>query len=103
MVRKSKGKIAPAHRQVAPAQKRGRSLRSPRGKPAQKAIEPGEGGKAIVPNDPDTVRFVKGLVERGEAASCGADGKLPPGATHEIVGTAANGLPIVVRRRFSAI
>jgi hypothetical protein len=46
--------------------------------------------------------FVRGLVERGEAAAANADGSLPPGATHEIVGKAADGTPLVRRKRFSA-
>jgi len=57
---------------------------------------------AIVAADPQTESFVKGLVDRGEAAKPDAAGKLPPGATHEIVGETETGLPIVVRRRFSA-
>ena len=57
---------------------------------------------AVVATDPQTESFVKGLVERGEAARADADGKLPPGATHEIVGETETGLPVVVRRRFSA-
>ena len=64
----------------------------------QKRHPPG----AIVAADPQTESFVKGLVERGEAARPDAAGKLPPGATHEIVGETETGLPIVVRRRFSA-
>jgi hypothetical protein len=57
---------------------------------------------AIVASDAETESFVKGLVDRGEAAKADADGKLPPGATHEIVGETETGLPVVVRRRFSA-
>jgi hypothetical protein len=57
---------------------------------------------AIVASDPQTEAFVRGLVERGEAAKPDGSGKLPPGATHEIVGETETGLPIVVRRRFSA-
>lgn len=57
---------------------------------------------AIIASDPQTESFVKGLVDRGEAAKADADGKLPPGATHEIIGETATGLPIVIRRRFSA-
>ena len=57
---------------------------------------------AIVASDPQTESFVRGLVERGEAAKPDGSGKLPPGATHEIVGETETGLPIVVRRRFSA-
>ena len=55
----------------------------------------------IVPNDPTSISFVRGLMARGEAAKADAQGRLPPGATHEILGETADGLPIVVRRRFS--
>ena len=44
--------------------------------------------------------FVKGVLVRGEAAKA-VKGKLPPGVTHEIVGTGEGGLPIIKRRRFS--
>jgi hypothetical protein len=44
--------------------------------------------------------FIRGLVERGEAAKADEHGNLPPGATHEIIGVSPSGLPIVVRRRF---
>jgi hypothetical protein len=44
--------------------------------------------------------FVRGLLARGEAAKA-VDGKLPPGATHEIVEERPGRLPKVVRRRFS--
>jgi len=44
--------------------------------------------------------FVRGLIERGEAAKADEHGNLPSGATHEIVGVSESGLPIVVRRRF---
>jgi hypothetical protein len=40
--------------------------------------------------------FERGLMIRGEAAPCDKEGKLPPGATHEIVKGE------LVRRRFSA-
>jgi len=46
--------------------------------------------------------FIKGLIERGEAAKADDNGNLPPGATHEIVGVSPSGLPIVVRRRLYA-
>ena len=46
--------------------------------------------------------FIRGLIERGEAAKADEHGNLPPGATHEIVGVSPSGLPIVVRRRFYA-
>jgi hypothetical protein len=44
--------------------------------------------------------FIRGLIERGEAARADEHGNLPPGATHEIIGVSESGLPIVVRRRF---
>jgi hypothetical protein len=47
--------------------------------------------------------FIRGLVQRGEAAKADEHGNLPPGATHEIVGESPSGLPIVVRRRFYGI
>ncbi|HZX26568.1 MAG TPA: hypothetical protein VFF16_05845 [Telluria sp.] len=54
----------------------------------------------IVPDTDAAQAYVRGIVARGEAAPAGADGKLPPGITHEIVGQhAASGLPILVRRR----
>lgn len=56
---------------------------------------------AVVPDSEATVAFVRALVRRGEAARRGADGTLPSGATHEIVGQTADRVPIVVRRRFS--
>jgi hypothetical protein len=45
--------------------------------------------------------FKRGILERGEAALPDPSGKLPPGATHEIVGQSPDGLPEVKRRRFS--
>jgi hypothetical protein len=44
--------------------------------------------------------FVRGLLERGEAAKA-VDGELPPGALYEIVEERPGQLPKVVRRRFS--
>jgi hypothetical protein len=44
--------------------------------------------------------FIRGLIERGEAAKADEHGNLPPGATHEIIGISESGLPLVVRRRF---
>jgi hypothetical protein len=65
--------------------------------------KPAPGGAApIVPNDPQSISFVKGLVACGDAARADAKGNLPSGTPHEIVGETENGLPIVVRRRFSA-
>lgn len=44
-------------------------------------------------------KFEDGLAKRGEAVPAGS--ALPPGATHEIVGTDAAGRPRIRRRRFS--
>ena len=57
----------------------------------------------IIPETPEAVDFVRALVARGEAAKVNADGSLPPGATHEIVGVTKTGLPILRRRRYSGI
>ena len=62
------------------------------------ADRPGQSGThdgPTKPRTPEEQAFVRGLVERGEAARPGRDGKLPPGATHEIVGEGPDGLPIV--------
>jgi hypothetical protein len=50
---------------------------------------------------PAEAAFIRGLIERGEAAKA-VDGKLPPGATYEIVEERPGHLPKVVRRRFSS-
>ena len=55
----------------------------------------------IVPQDDATRHFVQTLVANGQAARANADGSLPPGVTHEIVGETAAGVPIVRRRRFA--
>src|SRR5215472_4291617 len=44
--------------------------------------------------------FIRGILTREEAAKL-QDGKLPPGATHEIVETKEGELPKIRRRRFS--
>lgn len=46
-------------------------------------------------------KFERDLVERGEAAERDREGKLPPGATHEITGRDEDGKPVVKRRRYS--
>ena len=56
----------------------------------------------IVPNDEPSKAFVRGLVERGEAVAPTRSGKLPPRATHIIIGRTGEGLPIVKRMRFNA-
>jgi len=53
----------------------------------------------IVPDTPERESFVRGLLERGEAGRADEEGQLPPGVTHEIVGHAPCGLPIVIERR----
>ena len=53
----------------------------------------------IVPKDESSASFVQALVARGQAVKPKPDGSLPPGATHEIVGTTDEGLPILRRRR----
>jgi hypothetical protein len=53
----------------------------------------------IVPKDESSASFVQALVARGQAAPANPDGTLPRGATHEIVGTTEQGLPILRRRR----
>jgi hypothetical protein len=54
----------------------------------------------IVPDTPEKMAFVRGLIARGEAAQPNPDGSLPKGATHEIIRDTPNGLPSVRRRRF---
>jgi hypothetical protein len=44
-------------------------------------------------------KFEQGILARKEAVPAGQP--LPPGATHEIVGTDAQGRPILKRKRFS--
>ena len=48
-------------------------------------------------------KFTRDVIVRGEAAVAGPDGKLPPGATHEIMPAGPAGKLSVVRRRFSAV
>ena len=42
-------------------------------------------------------KFERDLIERKEAV----EGKLPPGATHEITGKDEKGRPVIKRRRYS--
>jgi hypothetical protein len=67
----------------------------------RKPKEPDNKDDVIVPQDDATRHFVQTLVANGQAARPNADGSLPPGVTHEIVGETAAGVPIVRRRRFS--
>jgi hypothetical protein len=57
-------------------------------------------GEPIIPDTPEKMAFVRGLMARGEAARPNPDGSLPKGATHEIIGDTPSGLPSVRRRRF---
>jgi hypothetical protein len=57
-------------------------------------------GEPIIPDTPEKMAFVRGLMARGEAARPNPDGSLPKGATHEIIGETPSGLPSVRRRRF---
>ena len=59
-----------------------------------------------VPTDEERLRkareaYERGIIERGEAAVADEHGRLPPGATHEIIGYDPSGRPILKRRRFS--
>ena len=52
-----------------------------------------DAGSQIIPDTPEKMAFVRGLIARGEAARPNPDGSLPKGVTHEIIGEAENGLP----------
>jgi hypothetical protein len=55
---------------------------------------------SIVPDTAESQAYVRGVVDRGEAAWPDKDGNLPRGVTHEIVGYhEPNGLPILLRKR----
>jgi len=55
---------------------------------------------SIVPDTAESQAYVRGVVERGEAAWPDKEGRLPRGVTHEIVGQhEASGLPVLVRKR----
>ena len=67
----------------------------------RKRREPAGKDDVIVPQDDAARRFVETLIANGQAARANADGSLPPGVTHEIVGETATGAPILRRRRFA--
>jgi len=67
----------------------------------RKRQEPAGKDDVIVPQDDAARHFVQTLVANGQAARANADGSLPPGVTHEIVGETATGVPILRRRRFA--
>lgn len=54
-----------------------------------------------VPDTAGEKAFVEALIVSGQAAPLGADGRLPPGATHELI-VNEDGERTVVRRRFSS-
>jgi len=68
---------------------------------SRKRKDPAKQDDVIIPQDHVTKHFVETLVANGQAARANADGSLPPGVTHEIVGETPSGVPIVRRRRFS--
>ncbi len=45
--------------------------------------------------------YIRSLIANGQAAVLDANGKLPRGATHEIIGYELDGTPVVKRIRFS--
>jgi hypothetical protein len=53
----------------------------------------------IAPRDAATQGFIRGVIERGEAAHYDADGKLPLQYKYAIVGIHPDGLPILKRVR----
>lgn len=56
----------------------------------------------IIPDTAEAEAFVRGLVENGKVGERDQQGRLQPGVTHEILGTAPSGLPIVREVRKSA-
>lgn len=58
------------------------------------------GAARELPADDEEQAFVRALIESGEAAELDSEGKLPPGATHELVKREGES-PKVIRRRFS--
>lgn len=70
--------------------------------PMDPPSRPADAACPIVPDTPEARAYVAGILARGEAARPGPDGRLPPGATHEIVGEDRHsGLPILIRRRIN--
>ncbi len=64
--------------------------------PKKKPIVPTESKKS-----PSDEKFTRDVLTRGEAATRDSNGKLPPGATHEIVKQEPGKLPEIKRIRFS--
>jgi hypothetical protein len=80
-----------------PDQSRKRRPAPPKPKPASNAPPCEEGEKDAAAEK----AFIESLIATGEAAKPNAKGKLPAGATHEIVESKDKDEPKVVRRRFS--
>ena len=86
------------------------SKKSSASKPRPRAKASDETAAATTPAAPDNLadterdarNFTRGVLIRGEAATPDEAGKLPPGATHEIVGEDEEGLPVIKRSRYSA-
>lgn len=57
---------------------------------------------SIIPDTAEAEAFVRGLVDTGKVGKRDEQGQLQPGVTHEILGTAPSGLPIVREVRKSA-
>jgi hypothetical protein len=60
-------------------------------------------GPLLEPSTDDSRAMIKAAVESGAAVHPPEDGKLPPGATHVIVGKTEAGEPILQRARFSLV
>ena len=71
----------------------------PKKKPGRAKPARGKPGKSATAKAAE--EFTRGVLARGEASKVTKRGKLPPGATHEIVGETEAGLPKLRRRRFS--
>jgi hypothetical protein len=73
---------------------------SPRATPKRRTSTGAATTRAEQVSPEEEAAFVAALIRSGEAAPVDSDGKLPAGATHEIVEDEAGKLK-VVRRRFS--
>ena len=97
--------------QVAKGTKKTSATQSVRKTPARRRVQtkakkaaPPSVASQLPPMTPEKIKaakqkFERGILTRGEAVPEGTP--LPPGATHEIVGTNADGTPILKRKRFS--
>jgi len=74
------------------------------GKADSKAATKGDGPGAeppsdVAPRDAATQSFIRGILARGEAGHYDPDGKLPLAYKYAVIGTHADGLPILERVR----